>query len=82
MGRSNQSRLGLLTDTGPPGALSRQKEVGIMRDSSFLLDSLTKLVDLRDKALAELKLELAEIIEEIISDRLQELAGLFTRGGD
>ena len=53
-----------------------------MRDSSFLLDSLTKLVNLRDKALAELKLELAEIIEEIILDRLQELAGLFTRGGD
>ena len=53
-----------------------------MKGSGLLLDSLTNLVDMRDKALAERKLERAEIIDEIIADRLQELAGLFMRGGD
>ena len=53
-----------------------------MIGAKFLLNSLENLVDMKEQALAERKLERAEIIDEIIADRLQELAGLFMRGGE
>ena len=53
-----------------------------MRDSSFLLDSLTTLLNMKEQAEIEGKLERIVIIEEIFSERLRELTDLVSKGGD
>ena len=45
----------------------------------FLLNSLKNLVGMKEQAIAERDLERAEVIDEIIAVRLNELSDLFMR---
>ena len=53
-----------------------------MRGSRFLLDSLINLLNMKEQAEIEGKLERIVIIEEIFSERLRELTDLVSKGGD